>query len=420
MTLQDHTDRTGRSDHTGAPSAVHPGGSDSPAAPASRRRRRPLRTALIVLAALAVAGGAEVAATGALDGGGDDQPSAAPSGPPRTAEVEQRTLTRTQTVEGTLGYGTTTSVQAPGAASASPGGNAQGGSPSHGADSPGAEILTALPGEGDTVSRGESVYSVDDRKVPLLYGSIPLYRTLRAGSEGKDVAMLERNLAELGYTGFTVDDEYTAATAEAVRAWQEDLGRERTGTVAPGEAVVAPGARRVAGVTAAIGTMPTGEILTWSGTARIVAVDLDVQYEDLVDDGTKATVRLPDGTSVEAIVTGVGTAATAASGSDGGGRGSGGSPKATLPVQLSVRDQKKLRRYQAAPVDVTLKAETREDVLAVPVEALTARREGGYAVQAVHGGEVEYLPVKLGLFANGMVEISGDGITEGLIVGVPK
>ncbi|GED90297.1 hypothetical protein TNCT6_73820 [Streptomyces sp. 6-11-2] len=92
--------------------------------------------------------------------------------------------------------------------------------------------------------------------------------------------------------------------------------------------MVAPGARRVAGVTAAIGTTPTGEILTWNGTARIAAVDLDVQYEDLVDDGTKATVRLPDGTSVEATVTEVGTAATAASGSDGGGRGSGGSPKA--------------------------------------------------------------------------------------------
>ncbi|GHC68560.1 hypothetical protein [Streptomyces flavofungini] len=29
-------------------------------------------------------------------------------------------------------------------------------------------------------------------------------------------------------------------------------------------------------------------------------------------------------------------------------------------------------------------------------------------------------PVELGLFANGMVEVSGDGITEGLKVAVPK
>ncbi|MFF9126344.1 peptidoglycan-binding protein [Streptomyces sp. NPDC014889] len=411
MTLQDHTGRTdgtGRTDDTDtAP----------PADPAPRRRRRPLRTSLIVLAALAVAGGAEVAATGALDGGGDDQPSAAPSGPPSTAEVEQRTLTRTRTVEGTLGYGPATPVQAPGAAPASPGGDAQDGRPSNGGGSAGAGILTALPGEGDTISRGESVYSVDDRKVPLLYGSIPLYRTLRVGSEGKDVAMLEKNLARLGYTGFTVDDTYTAATAEAVRAWQDDLGRERTGTVSPGEAVVAPGARRVTEVKAPIGTTPTGEILTWSGTERIVGVDLDVQYEDLVADGTKATVLLPDGTSVDATVTEVGTAATAAPDS---GRGSGGSPKATLPVQLSLKNGKKLGLYQAAPVDVTLRAETRKDVLAVPVEALTARRDGGYAVQAVRDGEVVHLPVKLGMFADGMVEISGDGITEGLIVGVPQ
>ncbi|WP_445529401.1 peptidoglycan-binding domain-containing protein [Streptomyces cyslabdanicus] len=420
----DRTDRLGHTDPTDMPSAVRPNGTAPSADPAPRRRRRrPMRTALIVLAALSVAGAAEVAATGALDGGGDDQPSAAPSGPSRTAEVELRTLTRTQTVEGTLGYGTATPVQAPGAASGSPGGDAQGGRSGHSADSPGAGIVTALPGEGDTIRRGESVYSVDDQKVPLLYGSIPLYRTLRVGSEGKDVAMLEKNLAELGYTGFTVDNAYTSATAEAVRAWQDDLGREQTGTVAPGEAVVAPGARRVAEVGAAVGTTPTGEILTWSGTERSIGVDLDVRYEDLVDDGTKATVRLPDGTSVEATVTDVGTAATAASDGSGGGRGSGGSggsPKATLPVQLSVKNQKKLGRYQAAPVDVTLEAETREDVLAVPVEALTARREDGYAVQAVRGGQVEYLPVKLGMFANGMVEISGDGITEGLVVGVPQ
>ncbi|MFJ2017450.1 peptidoglycan-binding protein [Streptomyces nodosus] len=439
MTLQDRTDRTDRTDHAdrtdrtdqadrtdrmdhadrpGARPAARPDGNAPSADPAPpRRRRRPLRTALVVLAALVVAGAAGVAATGSLGGGGDEQASAAPSGPPRTATVEQRTLTRTQTVAGTLGYGTTTPVVAP----ASSGADAGSGGSARNADGPGPEIITALPGEGDTIRRGGSVYSVDDQRVPLLYGSIPLYRTLRVGSEGKDVAMLEKNLAALGYTGFTADDAYTEGTAEAVRAWQEDLGREQTGTVGPGEAVVAPGARRVAEVKAALGTVPTGEILTWSGTERAVGVDLDVRYEDLVDQGTKADIELPDGTSVEATVTEVGTAATAASsGGNGGGQGSGGSSNATLPVRLSVKDQKRLGRYQAAPVEVTLRAETRKDVLAVPVEALTARREGGYAVQAVRGGAVEYLPVKLGIFAGGLVEISGDGITAGLTVGVPR
>ncbi|MDX3006575.1 peptidoglycan-binding protein [Kribbella solani] len=265
------------------------------------------------------------------------------------------------------------------------------------------------------IERGEPVYSVDTKKVPLLYGSIPLYRTLTVDSDGPDVAMLEENLAALGYTGFTVDQDFTTRTAAAVRAWQYDLGRKKTGTVAPGDAVVTAGAKRVAEVKGILGTGASGEIVTWTGTARIVTVDLETQYEDLVKVGATATVKLPDGTQAEATVTTIGNAATAKA-DDSGDSGS----TVTLPITLSVTDQKELGRYQAAPVDVTFAAETRKNVLAVPVNALVAREGGGYAVQAVSGSDVDYIPVKLGMFADGMVQISGTGITKGLKVGIPE
>ncbi|WP_338118266.1 peptidoglycan-binding protein [Streptomyces coryli] len=374
--------------------------SDGTAAPVSppRRRRHPVRTTLIIATAVALATAGGVAATGALGGEGDEPAATAPSGPERTAAVERRTLTRSETVDGTLGYGEPDTLQAPG-------GSRSG-------------TLTQLPGEGDVIKRGESVYSVDQQQVPLLYGGAPLYRALSSGSEGDDVELLEKNLAALGYTGFTVDEEFTAGTAEAVQEWQDDLGREETGKVAPGDAVVASGARRVAEVKALIGAPPSGPVLTWTGTERMVSVDLDTTYEDLVKKGTKATVELPDGNSADAKVTEVGNAATAKP--EEGDSGSGSSDEATLPVELSVPDQKKLGRYQAAPVEVTLAADTRKDVLAVPVAALVARKGGGYAVQAVAAGSVEHRPVEVGLFANGMVEISGDGITEGLKVGIPR
>ena len=180
----------------------------------------------------------------------------------------------------------------------------------------------------------------------------------------------------------------------------------------------ASGARRVDRVESARGDSASGDVLTWTGTRRTVTVDLEARYEDLVEEGTKATVALPDGTEAEARVTDVGSAATAEPAE--GGDSESGADEATLPVELTVKDQKKLGRYQAAPVDVTLAAETREDVLAVPVDALVARKGGGYAVQAVTGSAVEYRPVELGMFAGGMVEVSGDGITEGLKVAVPK
>ncbi|GAA1571886.1 peptidoglycan-binding protein [Kribbella hippodromi] len=357
-------------------------------------RRRPfVRTTVIVLALGAVGAAGAVAATGVLGTGSGSTSSATASTPSSTAEVKQTTLTRTETVDGSLGYGGTTPVQVAGQA---------------------AGTLTWLPAAGQVLTRGEPVYSVDAKKVPLLYGATPLYRTLTVGSEGPDVTMLEQNLSALGYTGFTVDHEYTARTATAVRAWQEALGRKETGTIAPGEVVVASGPKRVAVVNGILGTPAGGAVLTWTGTGRVVTVELETQYEDLIKVGAKAIVELPDGTEVEAVVASIGTTATAKSGA------SGDSSTVTLPVTLTVADQKKLGRYQAAPVNVTVAAESRRNILAVPVNALVAREGGGYAVQAVTGSGVEYKPVKLGMFADGLVEISGAGITKGLKVGIPE
>ncbi|MFJ2770406.1 peptidoglycan-binding protein [Streptomyces sp. NPDC087300] len=389
------------------------------------RRRRPLRTSLIVLAAIAVAAAAGIAATGSL-GGDSGGASAAPSGPPATAKVQRTTLTDSETVDGNLGFGDATTVQAPAASGDTGGGgqNGQGGATGAGTS---AGTITWLPEDGKVIRRGDPVYRVDQRQVALLYGSFPLYRTLKDGSEGADVRMLEKNLRALGYTGFTVDDTYTSDTADAVKKWQDDLNRDETGTVAPGDALVADGARRVADVKTTAGAALSGSLLTWTGTERIVGVDLDVQFEDLVQKGTKATVKLPDNTTVEAEVTDIGTPTngqqdSSGNGDSGSGSGSGSNnnDQVTLPVELTVKDQKGLGRYQAAAVDVTLKAESHKDVLAVPVNALVAKRGGGYAVEVVTADGTKLVPVKLGMFADSKVEVSGTGIKEGTVVGVPK
>jgi multidrug efflux pump subunit AcrA (membrane-fusion protein) len=150
-------------------------------------------------------------------------------------------------------------------------------------------------------------------------------------------------------------------------------------------------------------------------------VDLEAQYEDLVRVGTKATVELPDGSTVEASVTEIGTPTNdpPSDPSDGGDD----DKEATLPVELKVRNQKGLGNYQAASVDVLLESKARKDVLAVPVNALVARNGGGYALKVVKPSApsgVEYVPVKLGMFSDSMVEVSGAGITEGTVVEAPK
>ena len=60
--------------------------------------------------------------------------------------------------------------------------------------------------------------------------------------------------------------------------------------------------------------------------------------------------------------------------------------------------------------------------LAVPVTALLAQSEGGYAVEVVRAGGTSHLvPVTLGLFddAGGLVQVTGSGLAAGQNVVVP-
>lgn len=75
-----------------------------------------------------------------------------------------------------------------------------------------------------------------------------------------------------------------------------------------------------------------------------------------------------------------------------------------------VRDTGPVRKLTSAPVQVAFTAESHKGVLAVPVGALLALSEGGYAVQ-LSGGRL--IAVKTGLFAKGMVEVTGTGLTAG-------
>jgi peptidoglycan hydrolase-like protein with peptidoglycan-binding domain len=356
---------------------------------AGRRKRRRVRTATGVGVAVLVVAAGTVAAVGFGDG--ESSAPARAGLPPATATVAKTTLTETETVDGTLGYGDSTMVKARGAANAT---------------------VTWLPAEGSKVGRGKPVYKADNDPVVLFYGSTTLYRTLRSGLEGADVALVERNLSALGYDGFTVDDEYTSATADAVREWQEDLGLSETGTVEPAQLVVAPGQIRVTDHQVTTGDAASGPVLAYTGTTRKVTVHLEVDKQELAKKGSVATVEMPDGKRVKGTVATVGTVATTS--------GAENQQTTTIDVTVTVADQKALGTLDEAPVDVILQSEQRRNVLAAPVGALVALSEGGYGLQVVDGSTTRYVAVKTGMFANGKVEVSGDGVTEGLVVGVPQ
>jgi peptidoglycan hydrolase-like protein with peptidoglycan-binding domain len=367
-----------------------------------------MRRALLISAGGVVVLGGAVAGFVLASGSGGKEPAANPGLPPATAKVTRTTLVETKTVSGTLGYGEPVPIRA-----------AERGT------------LTWIAPVGSTVRRGEPLFKVDERPVVALYGSLPLYRTLREGTNGRDVRQLERNLAALGYTGFPVTDIYTAATAVAVRSWQARLGLPQTGAVEPGQVVFTPGRVRIAGQTARVGDAVgagSGEggapVLGYTGTARLVMVNLDVADTALAVKGRTVTVTVPGRGTVKGMISKLGTVATAQVGpSDQGAAPAGASSAATnavIQVTVTIRNQKALGALQAAPVDVDLVSGKREDVLAVPVVALLALARGGFGVQVVDGATTRIVPVKTGLFAAGQVEVSGTGIAAGVKVGVPK
>ena len=98
----------------------------------------------------------------------------------------------------------------------------------------------------------------------------------------------------------------------------------------------------------------------------------------------------------------------------------GGEPgqSATFAVEIALDDPSIAAGLDEAPVDVRVVSESVEGVLAVPVSALLALAEGGYAVELVEGETTRLVAVEPGFFADGVVEVTGD-IEAGETVVVP-
>jgi hypothetical protein len=143
-------------------------------------------------------------------------------------------------------------------------------------------------------------------------------------------------------------------------------------------------------------------------TTRVVTVQAQVTEVASLKRGDAATLRLPDGTQTPGKVD---TIATVAQSTDQQTAGNGG--QQTIAVTFTLNNQPAVGRLTGGDVDVNVAGETHSGVLAVPVTTLLALREGGYALQLADNS---LLAVKTGLFARGMVEVTGDGLRAGLKV----
>ncbi len=280
--------------------------------------------------------------------------------------------------------------------------------------------FTALPSVGQIIGRGQSVYEISGQPVLLLYGSVAPTRAFTSGmSAGPDVAELNANLRALGYGQGLTGDEFTAATATAIRALQSAQGASVTGELLLGSVVFHLGPVRVTSVTPTVGqsVMP-GPVLAITSTARQVKIALDASQQASVKVGDQVTITLPDNQSTPGRITYVSSVATTPSGS---GKGGEEESAPTIEVDATPTNPAATGHLDQAPVNVEITTERVENVLAVPVDALLALAGGGYAVEVAEGGVHRLEAVTVGLFddAEGVVQVSGQGLSAGQRVVVP-
>jgi hypothetical protein len=401
------------------------------------KRRRRILTAVAVI--VVIAGGG--AGYGAIRHLHDNAPAPA-ANPDATAlaPVTRQSLSQQTTVDGTLGYSGSYTVVVPSGAgsSAASGSSSNGSSPSGQGQSAG--TFTWLPADGQVVSQGQRLYSVENLPVVLLYGSVPVYRSLSEGMTGTDVQQLNSDLVALGDTSKAdldpSSDYFGSETATALEKLQSDLGLTQTGILPLGQAVFLPTAVRVGNVSATLGTQaqPGAPVLTGtSDTRQAVAQAGPTELPDM-SVGAHVTITLPDNQTTTGVVTSIGTTASStSSGSGSGSSGSSGSsnssspssssaPATTVNVDIRLGHPAVAGTIDQAPITVNITTSTVNNVLAVPIEALISEPSGyGVEVAGPHGTR-HIVPVSLGLFDDtaGLVQVSGNGLAAGQQVVVPK
>jgi peptidoglycan hydrolase-like protein with peptidoglycan-binding domain len=362
---------------------------DGPRGLHRRRRIRWLISVVVVLLVLGV--GAVVLVTRV---GRQDKAAAAGPEPAKTETVVKTNLSEQRSLEGKLGYGTERTLT----------GRKNG-------------TITGLPAQGAMLERGKPVYVVDAKPVPLFFSAIPLYRDLAMGmTDGPDVKVVEENLKALGFSGFgTPDKKFTEQTTNAVKRWQKALELEETGIIGTGDVVVTEGPVRVSSVSAELGAQGTSALLKYTGTDRAVTLPLKTAQKDLAKPGDKVEISIgPKQTTgtIRGIAPIVQDTTTQPDPRMYGGPG-GEQPKFNATITL---DDPAAAGEDTTAVNIRLTTASRKDVLAVPVGALLALAEGGYALEVVEGGNRRLIAVQLGLFANGKVEVTGPEVREGMTV----
>ena len=266
-----------------------------------------------------------------------------------------------------------------------------------------------------------------------MYGEQPAWRSFEMGmSEGLDIFQLEQNLVALGYddtNSVLVDQKFDEHSRKAIETMQSLLGISVTGELkfrdilfVPGPSVVqysAAHAELGVGIvtsTPVLSLIPIEKVIKQTGDKEVtkslqkVNTSIEVVNKDLVELDLIVSIELPDENIISGTISEIGDIAVIPQGNQG---------EPYLEIVVSLEDTESLPEWTGATVTVSVTKKLASDVLAAPVTSLLAILGGGYAIEIIENGVSKLVPVSVGLYADGWVEINGDGIKVGTEVVVP-
>jgi len=326
-------------------------------------------------------------------------------------------------------------------------------------------VTGKVPAVGSTITEGKALLEITGRPVIGLAGVLPMYRTLSPGSKGPDVLQLEQTLDRLGFDPGTVDDEYTLDTSAAVEQLYEEAGYDapepderftqavdqakkqvdaakkqlrqaqsqlkaakaakakdtsvqqgavddaeqnladaedaeseakfKAGTPLPVSEVVYVKTlpRRVDDVKVERGGTVNGVVMSASGSSLVVTLKVDAETAQRLKAGMVASLDL-DGTAIAAKVRRVAK--------------NGSTYDVVVAPNTLTASQLALLREANVRVTIPVKS-TSGKVLAVPLAALSSGSDGGSRVEVLRNGQVELVPVTVGLSADGFAQVTPKG-----------
>ncbi len=260
------------------------------------------------------------------------------------------------------------------------------------------QLVTSVEFEADDqIEPGDEILRLDGRPMLAVVGTTPYWRPLeRFVSDGPDVEMLEQFLDDAGYSPGTINQDFSTATRDALKDWQEDHDYPVDGRFLPTDLAVQEWPARIGQVHVSLGD----PVAASQPLISLVENDLAVSVQVDPTDRSRLSLGLPATITVTATdIEAQGSVLELADAPNLDGQG-----VERYDGEIAIEGTLDLVEGAAVRVEVVLSEVV--DALVVPVASVSLDGNGDEEVRILSAdGTIERVPVRTGLTEGALVEI---------------